>query len=87
MVVFDGNTNGSITVNVATLDAIAVNPVTDKIFAIDGGINYMTVIGRWSSLSTTTGEGRGKARCLAVNPVTNKIYASNYGSNSVTVVD
>jgi len=65
-------------------DAVAVNPVTNKIYVANSGSSNVTVIdGASNSVSTvTTGSG---PLAVAVNPVTNKIYVAT--NSNVTVID
>jgi YVTN family beta-propeller protein len=79
-------TNTTIPVGVAPR-AVAVNPVTNKIYVVNftytGGV---TVIDGVSGSATNIVTGNSPA-ALAVNPVTNKIYVANYNGNNVTVID
>jgi DNA-binding beta-propeller fold protein YncE len=69
--------------------AVAVNPVTNKIYAVGGGI---TIIDGHSNSVATVPNGVA-ARAVAVNQVTNKIYVANrgsplkFGQGNVTVID
>ena len=67
--------------------AVAVNPVTNKIYVANCSSNNVTVIDGATN-ATTHGAPPGTILvAVAVNPVTNKIYVANYGSNNVTVID
>ena len=66
--------------------AVAVNPVTNKIYVANGGSNNVTVIdGSGSSTATVTAGTYPHA--VAVNPVTNKVYVANPACHTVTVID
>lgn len=68
--------------------AVAVNPVTNRIYALsDVASNQISVInGSNSTFTSLTPPGTlGTAKAIAVNPVTNKIYAAF--SAAVVVVD
>jgi YVTN family beta-propeller protein len=66
--------------------AVAVNPVTNKIYVANGDSNTMTVIDGASNSTTTVNAGT-RPISVAVNPVTNKIYVANFNSANVTVID
>lgn len=66
--------------------AIAINPVTNKVYAASDIGNNVTIINGTNSVDATVPAGTNP-RAIAVNPVTNKIYVTNSGSNSVTVID
>ena len=68
--------------------ALALNPATNKIFAVNQGSNNVTVIdGATNGIAATVTVGQSPV-ALAVNPVTNKIYVVNRkGNAAVTVVD
>lgn len=66
--------------------AVAVNPVTNKIYIVNSGSNDVTVID--GADHSTTDVDVGDSPCaVGVNPLTNKIYVANFGSNAVTVID
>src|SRR5204863_3519406 len=65
--------------------AVAVNPVTNKIYVANTGSGSVTVIDGASNTASTVGVGSGPI-AVAVNPVTNKIYVANQ-VGSVTVID
>jgi YVTN family beta-propeller protein len=54
--------------------AIAVNPVTNKIYVEIGGDNVAVIDGATNSFTTFNA---GSVGSMAVNPVTNKVYISN----------
>ena len=65
--------------------AVAVNPVTNKIYIANSGSANVTVIdGTDNSTATVTAGTYPWA--VAVNPVTNKIYIANSGSANVTAI-
>jgi YVTN family beta-propeller protein len=65
--------------------ALAVNPVTNKIYVANGSGN-VTVIDGATNATDTVPTGNFP-RAVAVNPVTNKIYIGNEGTDNVTVID
>ena len=66
--------------------AVAVNPVTNKIYVTcSGSANVMVIDGSTNDTATVT--VGTDPRAVAVNPVTNKVYVANYGSGTVTVID
>jgi YVTN family beta-propeller protein len=77
---------------VATLEvgpgpkAIAVNPVTNKIYVANSVGNSVTVIDGITGKTATVAAGLSPV-AIAVNAATNKIYVANAGSNNVTVID
>jgi YVTN family beta-propeller protein len=67
--------------------AIAVNPVTNKIYVANSDANgVVTVIDGATNATTSVAVGTNPAG-IAVNTVTNKIYVSNEYGNSVSVID
>src|SRR5256884_530428 len=66
--------------------AVALNPVTNKIYVANANSNNVTVIDGATNTTTTVSAGTNPA-AVAVNPVTNKIYVANQGSANVTVID
>jgi YVTN family beta-propeller protein len=73
--------------------AVAVNPVTNKVYVANILGNSVTVIDGTTNGTTTVALPVGSyPRGVAVNPVTNKVYVANTGdgissSNTVTVID
>lgn len=65
--------------------AIAVNPVTNKIYVSNGYGDTMQVIDGATN-ATTSVSGMSNPQGIAVNPVTNKIFVANT-NNTVTVID
>ena len=60
--------------------AVAVNPVTNKIYVTNLHGSSVTVIDGATNSTTTVATGTFPT-CLAVNPVTNKIYVlTDYGA-------
>ena len=86
--VIDGASNTTSTVAVGSNPAaVAVNPVTNKIYVANTGSSNVTVIDG-ATQHHLHGGGRQQPRyAMAVNPVTNKIYVANNGSSNVTVID
>ena len=66
--------------------AVAINPVTNKIYVANTSSNNVTVIDGANNTTTTVATGNSP-RAVAINPVTNKIYVANSGSGNVTVID
>jgi YVTN family beta-propeller protein len=64
--------------------AVAVNPVTNKIYVANFSDNNITVIDGATNSTATVPVG-ATPQALAVNPVTNKIYVAN--SFNVAVID
>src|SRR6266568_4061391 len=61
--------------------AVAVNPVSNKIYVANSGSNNVTVIDGVTNTTTTVpmvGLLEGFPEAVAVNPVTNKIYVANF---------
>src|SRR2546423_14504712 len=58
-------------------NAVAVNPVTNKIYVANYLSNNVTVIDG-SNNSTSTIAAGTKPYAVGINPVTNKIYVANY---------
>ncbi|MDO8266202.1 MAG: YncE family protein, partial [Moraxellaceae bacterium] len=66
--------------------AVAVNPVTNKVYVANYVSGNVTVIdGATSSVATVT--VGACPRAVAVNPVTNKVYVANELGKNVTVID
>jgi len=90
--VIDGADNSTATVDAGILPcAIAVNPVTNKIYVANEGDNTVTVIDGATNGTATVSVGTSPD-AVAVNPVTNKIYVANSsggnnGNGTVTVID
>src|SRR5713101_25963 len=66
--------------------AIAVNPKTNKVYAVNSGDGTITVMDESGNFATTVRVG-SEPMAIAVNPVTNKIYVGNSGSGTVSVID
>ena len=66
--------------------AVAVNPVTNKVYVANYGGDSVTVIDGATNSTTTVAVGTMPS-AVAVNPVTNKVYVANAGSTIVTVID
>ena len=89
--VIDGATDSTTTVadpNANAPIALAVNPVTNKIYVVNNGSSNATVIDGATNSTTTITRPANDVAVLAVNPVTNKIYiAETYFGGAVTVID
>jgi|SRR5579859_1244486 len=66
--------------------AVAVNPLTNKIYVANSGSSNVTVIDGTTNATATVPVGATPS-AVAVNPVTNRIYVANRNSSNVTVVD
>lgn len=66
--------------------AVAVNPVTNKIYVANHGDGTVTVIDGVTNTTATVIVGSSPS-ALAVNPVTDQIYVANQTDGSVTVID
>src|SRR5215510_11181072 len=66
--------------------AIAVNPVTNKIYVGNDGGSTVTVIDGTNNSTATVTTGTSPA-AIGVNTATNKIYVANTRSSNVTVID
>jgi DNA-binding beta-propeller fold protein YncE len=88
--VIDGTTNSTTTIidpNAKFPQAVAVNPVTNKIYVANWSSNITVIDGATNSITTLSDPNAGDPIAVAMNSVTNKIYVANYLSNNVTVVD
>ena len=65
---------------------IAVNPVTNRIYAVSYADGTVTVIDGASNASVAT-LSVGSPGAIAVNPVTNMIYVADTAGNGLTVID
>jgi YVTN family beta-propeller protein len=75
--VIDGATNTTTTVAAGTEPiAVAVNPVTNKIYVANYRSDNVTVIDGATNLTTTLTAGT-QPYAVAVNPVTSRIYVAN----------
>ncbi len=72
----------------STPQAVAVNPVSNRIYVVNQNSNSVTVIdGASNSIIANVGVG-ASPYAVAINAVTNKIYIANHSANgTVTVVD
>ncbi len=66
--------------------AVAMNPVTNKIYIANYSSNNVTVIDGATNSTTTVSAGTNPS-AVAVDTVSNKIYVANNGSANVTVID
>ena len=92
LTVIDGATGAILATPVTgdtDLSDVAVNPTTNKIYAVDCG-THAWVIDGVTNVATPLNVGFGPC-AVAVNPVTNKIYFTNsfigQNANTVTVLD
>jgi DNA-binding beta-propeller fold protein YncE len=101
VLVIDGVTGAVTPVasNPINLVGLVVNPVTNKIYVADDGVDSSTspptnhgcrvlVIDGASNATTTINVGKASCSKIAVNTVTNKIYVANDpDANTITVID
>jgi YVTN family beta-propeller protein len=83
--VIEGATNATTTVATPLCSAVAVNAVTNRIYATCAN-NTVTVIDGATNATTTVSVGSFPG-AVAVNTVTNKIYVLNSQTDTVTVID
>jgi YVTN family beta-propeller protein len=68
--------------------AVAVNPVTNRIYTANFASNDVTVIdGATNSITTVKDPNARAPSAVAVNPMANKVYVANLLSNNVTVIN
>ena len=85
--VINGANNSTASVSVGTYPvAVAVNPVTNKIYVANFRTNNVTVIDGATNHATTVGTGSAPI-AVAINQTTNKIYVADEDSEDVTVID
>src|ERR1044072_137796 len=63
-------------------NAVAVDPITNKIYVANFGSNIVTVINGQDNTTSTIAVGAEPA-AIAIDPVTNKIYVANSASSDV----
>lgn len=66
--------------------AVALNPKTNKVYAVNSSDGTVTVMYAAANSTTTVRVGLQPV-AIAVNPVTNKVYVGNTGSGTVSVID
>jgi uncharacterized protein len=67
-------------------NAIAVNPRTNKVYAVNSSDGTITVVDGSANSNKTVRVG-SEPVAIAINPATNKIYVGNSASGTVSVVD
>jgi YVTN family beta-propeller protein len=67
-------------------NAIAVNPKTDSVYAVNSTDDTVTIMNGSANSSTTVKVG-SEPVAIAINPATNKIYVGNSASGTVSVLD
>src|SRR5258707_12610165 len=67
-------------------NAIAVNPRTNKVYAVNSSDGTITVIDGSANSNKTVQVG-SEPIAIAINPATNKIYVGNSASGTVSVVN
>jgi YVTN family beta-propeller protein len=89
--IIDGDTNAGATLadsNTVDLGAVAVNPMTHKIYVTNPFSNHVAVIDEVTNSSTTvTDPNAVDPVAVDLNPSTNRIYVANLKSHNVTVID
>ncbi len=67
-------------------NAVAVNPVTNKIYIANSGSNNVTVVDGATNTFTTVNDTHATTPvAIAVNSLTDLVYVANSGSNNVSV--
>ncbi|MGB6133486.1 MAG: YncE family protein [Acidobacteriaceae bacterium] len=66
--------------------AIAANPVSEKVYAVNGPANSVAVFDERHGSMHSVNVGKGPVS-LAIDPRTNRIYVVNAGADSVSVID
>jgi len=69
-----------------SLHGVAVNPITNKVYAVNTSDGTVTVMSGSTNATTTVRVGP-EPMAIAVNSVTNKIYVANSGDDSTSVID
>src|SRR6267154_2346711 len=67
-------------------NAVAVNPKTNKVYAVNSGEGTVTVMSELANSSKTVKVG-SEPVAIAINPATNKIYVGNSASVTISVID
>ncbi|MGA9567932.1 MAG: YncE family protein [Candidatus Korobacteraceae bacterium] len=68
--------------------SMAVNPVTDKIYAVTSNCDLVVIDGATQSTTTVSNDGCGfGGGSVAINTLTNKIYVTQETGTAVVVVD
>ncbi len=67
-------------------NAIALNPVTGKIYAVEPDQGAVAVIDGKTGAASSIKVGADPV-ALTINPATNRIYVANHGSGTVSVLD
>jgi YVTN family beta-propeller protein len=65
---------------------IAVNPLTNKVYAVNEAADSVTVLDVASHTTTAVPVGP-RPQFIAVNPATNRVYVVNGGDSTLTVID
>jgi len=66
--------------------AVAVNPVTNKIYVANSDADTVTAINAWTGTTATIAVG-DRPYWIAINVDTNTIYVANRNSANVTIID
>ncbi|MGC2607546.1 MAG: YncE family protein, partial [Silvibacterium sp.] len=66
--------------------AIALNPATGKVYAVDTSRGTVSIIDGAAHSVSTVKVGAGPV-AIAVNPVTNRVYVANHEGGTVSVLD
>lgn len=74
------------TVPAAAGEAVAVNPVTNKIYVANAAGDRVTVVDGVTHATTNVAVGRNP-QYVAVNTTTNRIFVSNTADASLTIID
>ena len=87
LTVIDGRDNSTSTIfgENSKFVAIAVNPVTNKIYVADENVGRVLIIDGNDNSVTSVTVGQ-QPFAIAINSITNKIYVSN-GISNITIID
>lgn len=87
--VVDGATNTTVVVPTTGMrpSAIAVNPITHKVYVANQTTGDVSVIDGTTDLGSTTLYNGERFTSAALNPITNKIYLTSSATNSLVIVD
>jgi len=65
---------------------LAVNPITNKVYALNESAGTVTVLDAANATTKTITVG-SRPQFVVVNPLTNRIYVNNGGEATITVID
>jgi YVTN family beta-propeller protein len=70
----------------APMVKLAVNPVTNKVYALNESSNSVTVLDAATGATATVPVGP-RPQYIAVNPATNRVYVNNAGDSTISIID